>query len=168
MIKISSSVRGREGMSWIKQAVILWVGQSGLRFRKLKSCSLTRFPAPALSLASSNDAPQRTVIGMFPFARWGEFCNDGFQTEIHRSQPCKMLVGQRWNVPAIFRLVCWGTVRDSLCYLSQLPNLPTPGCGEGKCSVYCKAADKASRAVSAQNTPELLDGFQESIFFFFF
>ena len=31
-------------------------------------------------------------------------------------------------------------------------NLLTPGCGEGKCSIYCRAPSKETRTASAQNT----------------
>ena len=31
-------------------------------------------------------------------------------------------------------------------------NLLTPGCGERKCSIYCRAPSKESRAASAQTT----------------
>ena len=41
-------------------------------------------------------------------------------------------------------------------------NLLTPGRGEGKCSIYCKAPDNESRAASVQNIPTPPVGFRET------
>ena len=42
-------------------------------------------------------------------------------------------------------------------------NLLTLGCGEGKCSVYCRASSKESRELVLK-TPGLSDGFQGKVF----
>ena len=46
---------------------------------------------------------------------------------------------------------------------SSKGNLLTPGCGEGKCSVYCKVSSKELGQLVLK-TSKLLDGFQQSIF----
>lgn len=40
----------------------------------------------------------------------------------------------------------------SMLAISMKGNLLTPGCGEGKCSIYCRAPAEESRAAGAQNT----------------
>ena len=53
-------------------------------------------------------------------------------------------------------------------------NPVTPGCGEGTCSVYCKAADKEAEAANAQNpgTPQWVSGrhfyFLKFFYFYFY
>ena len=42
-------------------------------------------------------------------------------------------------------------------------NLLTPGCGEGKCSVYCQAPSKESKQLVLKR-PKLPEGFQENVF----
>ena len=43
-------------------------------------------------------------------------------------------------------------------------NLLTPGCGEGKCSVYCRAPSKEYRQLEALPQKALPDGFQGKVF----
>ena len=42
-------------------------------------------------------------------------------------------------------------------------NLLIPGCGEGKCSIYCRAPRKESRQLAFKR-PKLPEGFQEKVF----
>ena len=63
-----------------------------------------------------------------------------------------------------------GSLSLSSCYWTKTwvrspthskANLLTPGCGEGKCTAYCKAPYKESRTANAQKA-KLPDGFQPS------
>ena len=58
---------------------------------------------------------------------------------------------------------CKGITKPNLGLLSHSKtNLVVPGCGEGKCSIYCKAPRKEYRRLIFKR-PDISSGFQESI-----
>jgi len=148
------------GLNWIQQALILGVGQSGLCFfQKLKSCSLTLSPGPCLFLASSSDAQQRMWwLGFSPLPDEVSFVMKSFKLN-PCSQPCEILVGQRWNMPAICRLnwlrKWWITHYASKPDLGSTRLSAASGLRWRKVQCLLWGSRQGAQEANAQNTPEL-------------